>query len=571
MNNLGQRGTWRTAYEWAKLILSLDPELDPYCIHKMMDQLALRGGQVEHFYEMSECSSLWYGEDIWQRAPNVAISAALIENRMKRPQQCRTKLKRSIELYPWIFARLFQELNIDHIPRSIWAKTPRTPRERLDCESYVMMAKDLWNTPEATSLLVEVASYAEPPPSPTVDSRPITIDEARHAVLSGIPAVIDCIPRSFTSQSTSSFDPFPPIENLPSYDPSPNAAAGHYHARGGPFDPDDEDDSDDPPVPPNLDHLEVDPATALRTDVRGLQSFFSRFIPWLSRSEANTGENNESTAPGPSSEMEAAIAASAREAHAAGLPAAEIEERGARLLEALEQANPAMNLIGQGPDEDERHMEPSEGVAQLLARAHELGIAMDGRIVRQTARVGEDDHNDDDNDEHVPTHRAILETGEVPNVTEPASTTPHQQQSHQPSVSDAPDDDDNETNITADSSTTSHRHQATSPPQPYNDDHNQRWLAGQGMLALKADYAAHPSHFSPHNTSNDDDDDDDDDSDENTDKEPHPLLTTYATRILALRGEKSRRFILDYALRQGAGAAVGDAVEREVARLKTAS
>lgn len=590
MNNLGQRGTWRTAYEWAKLILSLDPELDPYCIHKVMDQLALRGGQAEHFLELSKCSSLWHNEDVWQRSPNVAISSALVESHLKNPQQCRATLKESIESYPWIFTRLFQELNLQHIPKSIWGKTPRTPREKLDCETYVSVAKDLWNTPEATSLLVEVASYAVPPQSPTLDSRPITLDEARHAVLSGIPAIIDCIPRAFTTQSTSSFDPFPPIENLPSYDPSSGAGAGQYRTEDGGLELDDEDDVDSPPVPPNLDHLEVDPETAQRTDVRGLQSFFTRFIPWLGRSEATTGENHDSAAPGPNNEIEAAIAASAREAHEAGLPAAEIQQRGTRLLE---QANPAVGVVGHGPNGEEHRMDPSEGLALLVARARELGSAVNEGNVGGTVRAGEPrsqqaedalDGDDNDNEATVTesnralqedatatrdiTHQAALATEATAEpATENARAPPTNQQPFQPSVSDAlyetDDDDDNNDNNNDSYAATTHPSASTPSAQTqtqtqsphYDDDRNQRWLAGQGMLALKAHFTAHPSHNN------------DDNNDEVASK-GHALLTEYAARVLLLKRERSRRFILDYALRQGAGMDVGDAVEREVARLR---
>ena len=573
MNNLGQRGTWRTAYEWAKLILSLDPELDPYCIHKIMDQLALRGGQPEHFIELSKCSSLLYNEDIWQRCPNIAISSALAEYRLKKAQECRASLKKSIEDYPWIFARLFQELGLDHIPKSIWGTTPRTPREKLDCESYVIMAKDLWNTPEAISLLVEVASYALPPKTPILDDRPITLDEARHAVLSGIPAVIDCIPRSFTNQSTSSFDPFPPTENLPSY--NTHATRVIY------VDGDEEDDTDNPPLPPNLDHLEVDPATAQRTDVRGLQSFFSRFIPWLGRSEAETGENDASAAPGPSNEMEAAIAASAREAHEAGLPAAEIQERGNRLLEVLGQATPRV-LTGQGPDGQYR--EDPEGsnrplLDMLLANAREAGPTEPNSTPRAAIEAETDTVQQPSGADTTNSGRQIASpvaltpaashemTGlvrarnaaEASGDTESADTLTQQindiaipvapRRTNQPSVNDGSEEENEEDNHTT--SPVARNHQLPDDSL-YDDDRNQRWLAGQGILRLK-DYTAQ------HST---------DPSGWRNDGVGRELLTEYASRILALQRERSRRFILDYALRQGAGGEVGELVEREVAKLR---
>lgn len=44
---LGIRATWRTSFEWAKLLISLSPESDPYCIRLIIDQLALRGREPQ--------------------------------------------------------------------------------------------------------------------------------------------------------------------------------------------------------------------------------------------------------------------------------------------------------------------------------------------------------------------------------------------------------------------------------------------------------------------------------------------------------------------------------------------
>ena len=83
-NDLGQRGTWRTSYEWAKLILSLDPEGDPYCISRRLDQLALRGGQSEHYLRLNK--TVFFGQDLWKDLPNTIISTSLAQYRLKEPQ-----------------------------------------------------------------------------------------------------------------------------------------------------------------------------------------------------------------------------------------------------------------------------------------------------------------------------------------------------------------------------------------------------------------------------------------------------------------------------------------------------
>ncbi|CAF9913311.1 MAG: hypothetical protein ALECFALPRED_008747 [Alectoria fallacina] len=285
--NLGQRGTWRTAYEWAKLVLSLDPEGDPYRICLVLDQLAIRGGQSDHLLQLKRSS--FYADDLWRGRPNMDISSALAEFKLKEAQKSRASLGACVENYRWIFPRLFQELSIERIPKSIWGKTPATDRDKFECELFVHNAKDLWNTPEAISFLVEVVESAEVTPTPRNDRigntllshGPITLDEARHVLLSGIPSLINLIPREYTTMPTSSSDPLPPHDNLPSYDPVPpthsqgGAYQSPFEAAGG-FDTPPEEGTPNPRSPEDNQR-----GVGEAQELQGLQGFFRRFIPWI--------------------------------------------------------------------------------------------------------------------------------------------------------------------------------------------------------------------------------------------------------------------------------------------------
>ena len=471
INNLGQRGTWRTAYEWAKLVLSLDTEGDPYRICLMLDQLALRGGQSEHFLNLSRSS--FYADDLWKSRPNIDISSALAEFKLKQAQKCRASLGICVKKYPWIFPRLFQELNIDRIPSSVWGKTTSIEREKFECEMYVHNAKDLWNTPEAISFLVEVVESANEVASTnkgkdqtkdtTPQSRePITLDEARHVLLSGIPSLINLIPREYTTMPTSSSDPLPPPNNLPSYDPAPPTHGGPeatvYHspfeAAPGGFDFPPEDDEDGTPNPQSPEDNQR--GTGEAQELRGLQGFFRGFIPWIGSGRVPE-ENMDSETD--------AIRARAREL---GIPEELIAERGRRALELI---------------------------------------------------AGRDNLPNDDDATTAP---------EVPGADENTSTN----NTAAPTVESDPEHDPT-THLTSTSSP-----QTTEPEpgsEPYDDARNQRWLAGQGMLRLRAFCA---EHGTDENVWNDDAVDD-------------TIVTEYAQRVMQLQQQQSRNFILDYPLTQG--------------------
>ena len=484
INNLGQRGTWRTAYEWAKLVLSLDPEGDPYRICLMLDQLALRGGQSEHFLNLSRNS--FYADDLWTSRPNIDISSTLAEFKLKQAQKCRASLGICVKKYPWIFPRLFQELNIDRIPSSVWGKTTSTDREKFECEMYVHNAKDLWNTPEAISFLVEVVESADEVASTnhgkgqTKDTtpqsqEPITLDEARHVLLSGNPALINLIPREYTTMPTSSSDPLPPSNNLPSYDPAPPTHGGPeatvYHspfeAAPGDFDTPLEDDEDGTPNPRSPEDNQRGIGEA--QELRGLQGFFRRFIPWIGSGRV------------PEEDMDSETDAIRARALELGIPEELIAERGRRALELIAGRD---NL----PNDDDATTAPE---------------------------VSEADGNTSTNNTTAPTVESEPE--------------------HDPT-----------TQLTSNSST-----QTTEPePEPYDDARNQRWLAGQGMLRLRAFCAEHGT----------------DENAWNNDAVDSAIVTEYAQRVMQLQQQQSRNFILDYPLTQGTSRDVRALVEREIQR-----
>lgn len=210
IKSLIMKGTYRTAFEWAKLLLSLDPEDDPYCMALVVHHLAIRCSEFEWLLEFSETDIYKNGVYTMHTAPTLAYAAM----QMKQPAKCRELLKQSIIDMPWVFCKLFQELNLSDPPPSIWGQVPPTPATELLSEIYIKQTKDLWNTPEATSLLVEVA-YAAPKASPDSPWRGkeavINLDLARFVYLDNTPHLMSLVPRDLLHrQPNSDSDPLPP-------------------------------------------------------------------------------------------------------------------------------------------------------------------------------------------------------------------------------------------------------------------------------------------------------------------------------------------------------------------------
>ena len=216
LQNLEMRGTWRTAFEWSKMLLSFDILSDPYGMTHTLDQYALRGRQ--HDALIAFCSEEAFGKT-WSHLPNMQISLALAYHRAGQPKLARQRLALATHRYPYILSHLCSTLEISPLPKALWGVTPSTDAEKLYTELYVTRAKDLWTTPEAKALLAEVAetldSYQryldDQPPAPKLA---VSLEDARFILLLDIPSLIALLPRSLRSLPTAQYDVLPPPSSI---------------------------------------------------------------------------------------------------------------------------------------------------------------------------------------------------------------------------------------------------------------------------------------------------------------------------------------------------------------------
>ena len=220
ITNLGMRGLWRTAFEWGKLLLSLDPKEDRYRIVLMIDQLALRARQPQALASLIESYFFRYR---WRDYPNIALAHGLAYFQLGEVDRGKELLLSATKRFPWVVARLFQELNVEKLPPSVWGKLPPTPEEDFYTNLYVDRAKDIWNPPEIVSLLLEVATNAtlgeneEGRGKPAHEPIPISLDVIRLAILTDDAAIVRNLPVDLPSEPLLPTDPISPVDSLPSY------------------------------------------------------------------------------------------------------------------------------------------------------------------------------------------------------------------------------------------------------------------------------------------------------------------------------------------------------------------
>ena len=480
ITSLGKRGTWRTAYEWSKLLLSFDPEGDPYRMRMIIDQLAVRGGQFEQFIDLASTPTSVV--DWGQKSPNIQISLAMAHYKVKQGEESRRILSLAVKNYPWVFDRLIKELNIENIKNSTWGQVPRTPYEELQTATYVERAKDIWNTPEALSLLVEVietTKLTESPPPPNSEDV-ITINEARHILLSEVPSLLALLPRTFTTQRTSASDPLPPEDNLPSY---------------GSF----------------LD-VEQDETEPIEQETQASRQDTGTVRSWVVRMLSRLGIQPEA---------------------ANGTEGSE---------EQQEDVN-AQQELSQGVNEVVQAMENQElPLREMIDRGAQLGwIEGDQLALEFPAGAWDDLLPQNRNRANVEDNDSEIESEAVQNLLVQAAR-PERNVPAAGRLPQAPAPESRTDETTAESSS-----QEPNNPAAYDDEANQRWLAGRGMLRLKDFIAEHGSDEKvwQHSPS--------------VDTTP---ATEYVRRLRQLRERSSKDFILNYALKQGAGAEATDLIKR---------
>ncbi|KAL7870944.1 hypothetical protein SRHO_G00084410 [Serrasalmus rhombeus] len=242
---LEKRGCPRTALEYCKLILSLDPDNDPLCMLLLIDFLCLRCREYASLIRLYE---EWKVHRNLSQLPNFAFSVALAcyhlsqqeETTSDESQRMKVKsdimLQEALIMFPGVLMPLLDLCTVQpdaavssHAffgPKSRLGQPPAlTELEGL----YVGRCHSLWK--EAGVMLWMEGNVREV--LKRVDSQDPLVDDCqnkrkqryqsaprsihRHVLLSEIKEATSTLPLEVTTQPVMSYDPLPPLDSIMSY------------------------------------------------------------------------------------------------------------------------------------------------------------------------------------------------------------------------------------------------------------------------------------------------------------------------------------------------------------------
>uniref|UniRef100_A0A8C8FMW2 Transcription factor 25 (basic helix-loop-helix) n=1 Tax=Oncorhynchus tshawytscha TaxID=74940 RepID=A0A8C8FMW2_ONCTS len=240
---LERRGCPRTALEYCRLILSLDPDSDPLCMLLLIDFLSLRSREYNFLLRLYQD---WEVHRNLSQLPNFAFSVALSHFHLSQEDQTeseeRERLKHKADLllqdalimFPGVLMPLLDLCTVqpDAAVSSHDFFGPRSQQSPALAELvslYVGRTHTLWREGGVLLWLEECVREVlrrVDAKDPLVEdcqnkrkqryqSAPLNIH--RHVILSEIKEATSTLPLEVTTQSVMGFDPLPPLDSVVSY------------------------------------------------------------------------------------------------------------------------------------------------------------------------------------------------------------------------------------------------------------------------------------------------------------------------------------------------------------------
>ncbi|XP_028258183.1 ribosome quality control complex subunit TCF25 [Parambassis ranga] len=242
---LEKRGCPRTALEYCKLILSLDPDSDPLCMLLLVDFLALRSREYQFLLQLYQD---WEEHRNLSQLPNFAFSTALCHFHLsqqedmdphessKERHKADQMLQNTLIMFPGVLMPLLDLCGVqpDATVTSHNFFGPKSQIGQLPALAeltalYVGRTHTLWR--EAAVMLWLEGSVKEV--LCRVDAKDPLVEDCqnkrkqryqsaprnihRHVLLSEIKEATSSLPLEVTTQPVMGFDPLPPLDSVISY------------------------------------------------------------------------------------------------------------------------------------------------------------------------------------------------------------------------------------------------------------------------------------------------------------------------------------------------------------------
>ncbi|NWU91270.1 TCF25 factor, partial [Upupa epops] len=242
---LEKRGCPRTALEFCKLILSLDPENDPLCMLLLIDYLSLR---AREYVFLTSLFDEWESHRNLSQLPNFAFSVPLAyfflsqqEDRPERERgQAREKAAQLIQLalvmFPSVLMPLLDHCSVQPDARvashsffGLNAQISQPPALNQLTSLFVGRTHALWKDPAVMAWLetnvhevLHMVDARDPLVEESEQKRKMRYQSAprniyRHIILSEMKEATAALPLEVTSQPVMGFDPLPPLDSIISY------------------------------------------------------------------------------------------------------------------------------------------------------------------------------------------------------------------------------------------------------------------------------------------------------------------------------------------------------------------
>ncbi|XP_006531361.1 ribosome quality control complex subunit TCF25 isoform X5 [Mus musculus] len=245
MSFLEKRGCPRTALEYCKLILSLEPDEDPLCMLLLIDHLALRARNYEYLIRLFQ---EWEAHRNLSQLPNFAFSVPLayflLSQQTDLPehelssarQQASLLIQQALTMFPGVLMPLLEYCSVrpdatvsNHRFFGPDAEISQPPALGQLVSLYLGRSHFLWKEPAIMSWLEEnvhevlqAVDAGDPAVEACENRRKVLYQRAprnihRHVILSEIKEAVAALPSDVTTQSVMGFDPLPPLDTIYSY------------------------------------------------------------------------------------------------------------------------------------------------------------------------------------------------------------------------------------------------------------------------------------------------------------------------------------------------------------------